>query len=307
MANQKYTYARTSFPNESVNLDRLTKEIQDSEITTALNSISSWQDVVEIEFKATLSTGDEDILDGIVAEHPGTPLPSSNQPSLVSLVTTDPLTKSVQVTRKFAEDGAIQRLHEVEFWTSKAPLAEPPALKPWQGNLGHVHDYDYMMNTYGWSSVKYYSSEMVEGSIVDTELVNPTQAQLDASCTRTDLIFHPNIDYWVLSGTIAHDVVPAEDIYMWALFLDLDQAAGGPVLEIVSGGLNLKCVDAKKPVGIKGVSPSKVFKDGVVDESGAFNSIPEGMGSNRIRYVFRHPPGFQCKLQTILEIFRKGF
>jgi hypothetical protein len=75
MAATKYTYSiSTDFPNGKVATDRLTDEIQGSAIVTALESIVTGGDDCDVWFKEALSTGDETILDGIVAAHSGEPL-----------------------------------------------------------------------------------------------------------------------------------------------------------------------------------------------------------------------------------------
>jgi hypothetical protein len=80
MANTTYTFSVSGdFPNQVVAVDRLTQEIRDSDITIALNSISVINTSCEIEFKDALETAEETTLDGIVAIHDGTPLPSHEE------------------------------------------------------------------------------------------------------------------------------------------------------------------------------------------------------------------------------------
>ena len=74
---EKYTFSLSAFTTSSgvVNLGRLTNEIQESAIVTALDFITSAVDHCDIWFKAALSSEDVIVLNGIVASHPGTPLP----------------------------------------------------------------------------------------------------------------------------------------------------------------------------------------------------------------------------------------
>ena len=73
----KYTYSiSVDFPNQIVATDRLSIEIKDSAIVTALDYINTSGDDCDIWFKDALSGGDETILDGLVAAHTGEPLPS---------------------------------------------------------------------------------------------------------------------------------------------------------------------------------------------------------------------------------------
>ena len=85
MASTKYTY---SVANDTLNakLDgsALKKEIQDSAIVTALDFINISGDVLDVWTKDALSTGDETLLDGIVADHIGDPVVEPPQIVIVS-------------------------------------------------------------------------------------------------------------------------------------------------------------------------------------------------------------------------------
>lgn len=69
MAITEYTYNKSP-----CSVARLQKEIQDSLIIIALDHISMLGSVVSIFFKDTISNGDEDILDALIANHSGLPL-----------------------------------------------------------------------------------------------------------------------------------------------------------------------------------------------------------------------------------------
>ena len=77
------------FPNHAVAPDRLTQEIRQSAIITALDHMDTANDTCSIQFKDSLSDTDKSILDGIVAVHSGEPLPTSAQPVTLSGVPTD--------------------------------------------------------------------------------------------------------------------------------------------------------------------------------------------------------------------------
>lgn len=75
MAVTNYQYSiTTDFPNDLVATGKLTTEIQNSVIVTALDSINTSGDSCDIRFKEALSSGDEDTLDGLVAAHDGVPV-----------------------------------------------------------------------------------------------------------------------------------------------------------------------------------------------------------------------------------------
>jgi hypothetical protein len=67
------------FPNHALASDRLTIEIAESVIVTALGGISTSGDVCDIAFKADLSSGDEVVLEALVAAHSGDPLPDVHE------------------------------------------------------------------------------------------------------------------------------------------------------------------------------------------------------------------------------------
>lgn len=67
----------SAFPAAKVSSDRLTREIQDSDITVALDGITTAGDACAIIFKAALSGGEETTLNGLVAAHSGEPLPDN--------------------------------------------------------------------------------------------------------------------------------------------------------------------------------------------------------------------------------------
>lgn len=75
-----YTYSiQDDFPQHCVSSDRLSVEIHESAIVTALDGINTMGDVCDIVFKAELSTGDEAVLAALVAAHSGEPLPDIHE------------------------------------------------------------------------------------------------------------------------------------------------------------------------------------------------------------------------------------
>jgi hypothetical protein len=74
MTTYKYSIS-TDFPNQKVDTMKLQLEITQSEITIALDRITTSGDDCDIVFKADLQTGEKIALDGIIANHDGIPLP----------------------------------------------------------------------------------------------------------------------------------------------------------------------------------------------------------------------------------------
>lgn len=202
----------------------------------------------------------------------------------------DPDTGAMSMTNQFAPEGFYQRLHEVEFTTSK----------------GDLHDKDMFNIDTGWSSVRYY--EDISGT--ETLMVSPTQTDLDNDCIRTDYSFMPNVDYMVKSGVILHqdliDVATNGEIYMWGSMLDVDAALnayGIFPIEVLGGGMAMSFVDSRKPVGLKGVNGSMLYHAGVMAPTG-FVPLTAGLGTNRITFIMRHNAGIKHRFQAIFEIFR---
>lgn len=80
MAMTKYTYSVSGdFPNQKVNSNQLTQEIEASAIATVLDCININEDVCDIWFVDALSGGDQTILNGIVAAHQGTETSGATQ------------------------------------------------------------------------------------------------------------------------------------------------------------------------------------------------------------------------------------
>lgn len=68
-----------------VNIERLTHEIRQSSITTALDSISAAGTTCEVLFKAELSTADEAALNLIITRHIPVPLPNTNVQTVINI------------------------------------------------------------------------------------------------------------------------------------------------------------------------------------------------------------------------------
>lgn len=106
-----YTYQVTDTFLDAVDLARLEKEIKDSAIVTALDYISGNDVEFTVKFKASLSGGDELILDQIVGDHTGEKL---NFPSEVevtnslSVIETPPFAAPTFRTKRDATSSIIE-------------------------------------------------------------------------------------------------------------------------------------------------------------------------------------------------------
>ena len=107
----KYDYTK------QVDVPRLTQEIQQSNIVTALDYISALGTAISIYFKADLSTEDKTTLDTIVANHSGLPLPVNVvKPVLISNTINEALPSA---------SASPLNIHCMEPWGSAGGYFEP--------------------------------------------------------------------------------------------------------------------------------------------------------------------------------------
>jgi hypothetical protein len=266
-----------TFTKNPCDIPRLEKEIRESAITIAIDHTILFGDSLSVFMKATLSGAEETILNSVVASHTGEPLIENIIP-VVSVKEADTSTGGLKLTPKFAPDGWQQQYFETEFETCNS-------------GADSIHEKNWLNVDIGYSSLKFYK-------VVEEEEVECTdQTDIDAHCIRTDLLWMPPCDYAILRGKIAQKVVPSENCYVWGLGADLDAAYGGPQSVFAEGGINLTYLDSRTQVGMEGVSATILYY--VHPQLGA------GAGTNRIRFVVRHPVGFRHRLQIIFGLFRE--
>lgn len=208
---------------------------------------------------------------------------------LVSVAQADWDTGGLTSTPRYAPSGFFQQFFEIEFTSSEG---------------SSVHEKDHTNTDIGWSSLKFYKDD---GSGGETECTD--QADRDANCIRTDLLWEPDEDYVIKSGSVRHHTNPNTNVYVWVLAVDLDAAYGGPQVTFADGGINFKYAEDKTPITLNGVSgthlyPDKVFAGDDSDGNPTFTTVPAGVGANRLRFVFRHPAGQKTDYLCTLEIFR---
>lgn len=206
-------------------------------------------------------------------------------PPKVSLSEQDADTGGVQFTPRYAPPGWMQQLFELEFTTSKP---------------GTIHEKDRNNADIGWASLKFFKDD----NGTEIELPNLTAPEL-ALCTRTDLLWAPNIDYMILSGKITQIIAPNADVFVWGVGVDLDPAYGGPQVTFAEGGINMDYVSPRSAVGLNGVAGTILYKDKVWDaQNQTYVTLGEGVGTNRMKFTVRHPAGMEHRFQTIFEIFK---
>lgn len=173
---------------------------------------------------------------------------------------------------KYAPDGWTQRIHEIEFETCQ---------------IGSIHDKNYLGEDIGWGQLKFYDAN--GGLMTDQTLIN-------LNCVRTDFEWMPTVDYMIKGGLVAQKVTPAYNFYVWVQAVVLPIEYGGPQVTFCEGGLNLAFIDSKTHIGLDGVSGSILYY--------SHPQLGPGMGTNKLRFVCRHPAGFHHDLQAIFNLFR---
>lgn len=174
---------------------------------------------------------------------------------------------------KYAPDGWTQRIHEIQFTTSK---------------LNSIHDKDWTDTDFGWGSLKFYDSQ-------GNELTNQTAITL--SCVRTDFEWMPDVDFMIKGGRVAQKSTPLANFYVWVQAAVLDEQYGGPQSTFCDGGINMCYVDGKTYVGLDGVSGTVLYYE--------HPQLGPGAGTNKIRFICRHATGLQHDLQVIFDMFRE--
>ena len=211
--------------------DSLTSEIQASAIVTALDSINTEDDDLNIVFKDTLSGGDTTILDGIVAAHDGTIIAEATTPKDVDGV---PLSRT-----KITKTGWHFQAQSVEFTTS---------------TLNSVYNKDVNGDDLGYTTIKFFDEN-------DDELVAGTQIELDTDCIRTEITWEPTSDFEVIGGTLYQSVAPTEDCRIWIIAVpDVPVIYGGSI-PFAEGGLNLRRMGIGDIMDLDGKTPKLMKYD----------------------------------------------
>jgi len=137
-----YEYNISDFPNNKFSIDRLTREIQSSTIVISLDFINTSATEVFIYFKSDLSAGDKDILDSIIGNHSGEPLPE-NTVQNVKVVVEQP---------KYIETGNTTQ----ELFCAESIVLDIPASEG-----SHFQDISWPFNIGLKSSTFYVSDSMI--------------------------------------------------------------------------------------------------------------------------------------------------
>ena len=266
--NKDFTKAIFKFSGKTPDIFAGLKHYTNDEIMTVLAD-SDWE-LVNTDMEVQYVQADKDGYDTTT-----TAIESSTEIAhkKVDVTQIDDDTEGLQTSPKYAPDGWTEQLFELEFTTCKD---------------NSIHEKDWQDNDIGWASMKFYDN-------TETEITDTSQANLDANCVRTDLLWMPDKDYMIKGGWMGQITAPTQDVFVWALGADLDAIYGGPQSVFLEGGLNMQYIGERERTGLDGVAGTILYYTHPL--------LGGGAGTNRIRFVVRHPLAYQHRLQAIFDIF----
>jgi hypothetical protein len=263
-----------NFTKDPCSLDRLTQEIQQSAIITALDHCSLSGSDLLVVFKADLSETDTTLLNSVVTAHNGEPL-AQNALTNVKLVEDDTTPRdsdgSPLQRTKVTTTGWHYQLHGIEFETSK--------LNSLESKKADGSDWNFAI-------LKFY--ELVNG--VETQITgeNLTQEYLDTHCIKTVVDWEPTFDVDIIGGMLRQAAPPTESVDLWVVGAPDISAAYGGSKEFVT---NLDLELMGEGVQIDGKAPKYV----------PYNATYH---TGKFRLILRHPAGFKHELHMVFEIFK---
>jgi len=116
---------------------------------------------------------------------------------------------------------------------------------------------------------------------------NETQTEANAVMTQID--FEADYDFEMVGGRLWQKQTPTEDVFGYMIVAPDVSAEYGGSREMCQGGLNLKFLG--NTYGLDGRAPKMVYYDATYH-------------TNKIRFKFYHPAGFQHDIQFALEHYK---
>lgn len=256
-------------------VDRLTVEIQQSAIVTALSHMTGTATETRVVFKAALSSEDEDLLDAIVAAHVNTPLPNAPEP-------TD-------------SDGS--RIVRVKV-TKSGWHYEPRSISWKCGGRASLYNRDPALADLGDAVLKFYDAGGVALTQGAEESDVDFQTRLTADCVKTLVDWWPQHDIDIIGGILFVKNVTADRAVVHVVAApDIPAILGGSV-PFQNGGFDLS-----------------FFHDaGTGQSSGQLNLNGRGVktlvydpvyASNKLRFSVNHPAGYAASLMILFEGYKE--
>lgn len=256
-------------------LDRLTLEIQQSAIVTALSHMTGTVAETRVVFKAELSSGDEELLDGVVAAHVNTPLPNTPEP-------TD-------------SDGS----RIVRAKVTKSGWHYEPRSISWKcGGRASLCNKNPSLADLGDAVLKFYNASDVALTQGAEESDGDFQARLASDCVKTVVDWWPQHDIDIIGGILFVKNVTADQALVHVVAApDIPAILGGSV-PFQNGGFDLSFFhDA-------GTSQSSGRLD--LNGRGAKTLVFDPVyASNKLRFSVNHPVGYAASLMILFEGYKE--
>lgn len=258
-----------TFPNNKVALDRFLKEIQDSSITIAVDSVVIDGGDCVASFKADLSEAEALVLEQIVFAHSGEPLPVDSQKVILSNPQGTPLATSSDgrlVQRvSFATPGRGVNTRFFNFNT-----ADPGSLvnKSWN-NTDYTDASYHMFNAQG------------------------AETQNGEEAVRTHLDFESTVDIEIGGGGFYIDpTLAGGSTREW-----FAAAVAAPGIPVAMGGQ----IEFATKLDLEMITDGWFDIDG---RSAMVVKYDPVYHSGLIRFIFWHPAGAKKRMLVYLEAFR---
>jgi hypothetical protein len=277
MAITAYTFSiQNAFPNHAVESSRLTLEVQQSAIVTALDHIGTAGDVCSVVFKDALSVGDEAVLGGLVAAHSGLPLPSNALDKVVIMRADGTAPPTAPDGRPDMRVTTAKRTTSFKLRTFCFYSAE---LVSGFHNVNPVTDAPY-----GDVTVKLYDAAGVEIT-TEADEVNAVKSVID---------WTPTYDYEIIGGYVDLPSSIKDGITdQWYL-----SAIGVPHYPPQYFG----SIDFINEVNLEAVTTQRVVSDGRAIQFMSYNygGMPN---TNTLRFILKYPAGVKKRFQIHVEHF----
>jgi len=273
------TYTFTKYP---VDIGRLEFEINSSSIIITLHGITlDGTDQVNITFNGALSADSEAILNAIILNHTGEPLPII--PNIVSLDGPKDPDGRILTRQATTRDGWAYSPRSLDFYTSKYK-----SLYNRKHNGAGIDDGTDM----GDALMKFYDTNGTELVKAENESDADFQTRLDSSCIKTFVDFEPTFDIDIYGCKLMFESAPIDRAYLWAIVApDVPEAYGGSKA-FMGGGMNLKMM-LPKEIGYTDGKSSKLIRYDPVYHSG------------KIRLILKHSLGEKLGIQMIYEFYQQ--
>lgn len=204
--------------NKEVKVQLLEKEIRDSAIVTALESISQTGSSLSIEFKAELSETDETLLSGIVTNH-DKDAPFDQDPLLVK------------------QDAPVDE-------TGRTIVRTAATIAGWH-YMAHFFEYETSSGTFYCKDA--YGNDLSSQFVLKRYDVNGAETTTEADVVEDRVTWKANHDFEIVAGNIHSHALATEDVRVWTIGGAVELGAAG-TKEFVRG-LNLKYVQSTKTDG----------------------------------------------------------